>query len=232
MGELKVLILGDGLLGSEIVKQTGWDYLSRKKDDFDIDDYACFESIKNIYNANIIINCIANTDTYSNDRESHWHVNYVFVNRLIKFCNENNIKLIHISTDYIYAGSVNNASEDDIPMHCNNWYGYTKLLGDGLVQLQANNYLICRCTHKPFPFPYDNAWIDQVGNFDYVDVIANIIIEMVSKNLSGVYNVGTDTKTMYDLALMSRPVEASFTPSHVPKNQSMNLTKLNNNLKN
>ena len=26
------LILGDGLLGSELVKQTNWDYISRKKD--------------------------------------------------------------------------------------------------------------------------------------------------------------------------------------------------------
>ena len=27
----KVLVLGDGLLGSELVKQTGWEYVSRKK---------------------------------------------------------------------------------------------------------------------------------------------------------------------------------------------------------
>ena len=29
---MNVLVLGDGILGSEFVKQTGWDYLSRKKD--------------------------------------------------------------------------------------------------------------------------------------------------------------------------------------------------------
>ena len=28
----KILVLGDGLLGSEMVKQSGWDYVSRKKD--------------------------------------------------------------------------------------------------------------------------------------------------------------------------------------------------------
>jgi dTDP-4-dehydrorhamnose reductase len=56
--------------------------------------------------------------------------------------------LVHISTDYLYSGSVSNASESDVPVHCNNWYGYTKLLADGLVQLESNNYLICRCTHK------------------------------------------------------------------------------------
>ena len=29
------LILGYGLLGSELYKQTGWDYISRKKDGID-----------------------------------------------------------------------------------------------------------------------------------------------------------------------------------------------------
>ena len=33
-----VLVLGDGLLGRELVKQTNWDYVSRGKDGFDIDN--------------------------------------------------------------------------------------------------------------------------------------------------------------------------------------------------
>ena len=33
---MRVLILGDGLLGSEIVKQTEWDYMSRKKDGIEV----------------------------------------------------------------------------------------------------------------------------------------------------------------------------------------------------
>ena len=37
--QLKVLILGDGLLGSEIGKQTEWDYISRKKDGIDVLDF-------------------------------------------------------------------------------------------------------------------------------------------------------------------------------------------------
>jgi hypothetical protein len=32
---MNILILGDGLLGSELIKQTGWDYISRKKNGFD-----------------------------------------------------------------------------------------------------------------------------------------------------------------------------------------------------
>ena len=72
----------------------------------------------------------------------------------------------------------------------------TKLLGDGLVQLSSKNYLLCRCTHKPTPFPYDNAWIDQVGNFDYCTNISKNIISMVMDNVSGLYKVVTETKTI------------------------------------
>ena len=227
MGELKPLILGDGLLGSEIQRQTGWDFVSRKSDNFDINNLLDLPK-----GYNVIINCIANTDTYSTDKEAHWNINYKFVSELINYCNkaEDNIKLVHISTDYVYAGSNNNASEEDVPVHCNNWYGYTKLLGDGLVQLQSNNYLLCRCTHKPKPFPYDEAWMDQVGNFDYVDEISSLIIDLINQGASGLFNVGTETKTMYELASKTKGVSKTFTPAHVPKNQSMDITKMKEKL--
>ena len=223
MEELKVLVLGDGLLGSEIVKQTGWDYTSRKNGGLDINK---IETHLFKYNPNVIINCIANTDTYSTEKRLHWDVNYKFVSDLINYCNEKSIKLIHISTDYVYAGSINNATEEDIPVHCNTWYGYTKLLGDGLVQLQSKNFLLIRCTHKPTPFPYDGGWIDQIGNFDYVNVISELIIKLIRSGVNGVYNVGTETKTMYEMASKTKEVFKTFTPNHVPKNQSMNIDKM------
>jgi dTDP-4-dehydrorhamnose reductase len=220
----KVVILGDGLLGNEIFKETNWDVLSRKKTNFDINDLN--KSFKNNDKIDVIINCIANTDTYSKDKKPHWDVNFAFVSNLIKYCNSNLIKLVHISTDYIYSNSIENASEEDVPVHCDNWYGYTKLLADGLVQLEANDYLLIRCTHKPNPFPYEKAWENQVGNFDYVDVIAKHIIKLIIKNANGVYNVGTEIKTMFDLASITKKVKPIKAPSHIPNNTSMNLSKM------
>ena len=118
---MKVLVLGDGLLGTEIVNQTGWDFISRKKCGFNINDIASYYSFFSEYDT--IVNCIANTDTYSKDKESHWNVNYVFVDNLVNYCNDKNIKLIHISTDYIYTYSIENSSEDDVPCHLPTWYG-------------------------------------------------------------------------------------------------------------
>tara|TARA_R110000824_G_scaffold161822_6_gene337309 strand:+ start:103 stop:834 length:732 start_codon:yes stop_codon:yes gene_type:complete len=233
MGKLKVLVLGNGLLGSEIVKQTKWDYISRKRDGFDITNLETYSLLTSIeFGAiqhckyDVILNCIANTDTYNKNRDVHWDVNYKGVSHLINFCNKWDVKLVHISTDYLYSNSDYKATENTVPVHCNNWYGYTKLLSDGLVQLMANNYLLCRCTHKEYPFLYDNAWVDQIGNFDYVDKIAELIIKMINKDLCGLYNVGTDVKTMYELSLRSKSVGKSFAPIHVPKNQSMDITKM------
>lgn len=224
----KILVLGDGLLGKEIVKQTSWEFVSRKKTNFDIKNLE--NSIPNGYN--VIINCIANTNTYSDDRDSHWELNYKFVHDLITYCNLNNIKLVHISTDYVYTGSIENSSENDVPVHCNNWYGYTKLLGDSLVQLLSNDYIVFRCGHKPNPFPYDNGWVDQIGNFDYVDVISQLIIEGVNNNLSGVYNIGTEKKSIYDLAAKTKNVTPVNSPPNVPKNITMTIEKFRNIIKN
>lgn len=233
---MKVLVLGDGLLGSEIVKQTGWDFISRKKDKFDITNYnnfsnyftEIFEGIGAIKKYDIIVNCIANTNTYSTNKEEHWKVNYEAVANLTDFCNKWDIKLIHISTDYVYTNSVNEPSENDIPIHGNNWYSYTKLLADAYIELKSKNYLICRETHKPKPFPYETAWIDQIGNFDYVDTIAFIIIQLIHSNAIGIYNVGTNLKSIFTLASSTRNVTPSLKPVNVPSNTSMNINKLNN----
>jgi len=76
---------------------------------------------------------------------------------LVDLCNQYNKKLVHISTDYLYTFSKDNATENDVPVHCRNWYGYTKLLADGYVQLKADNFLLIRSTHKAEPFTFDTA---------------------------------------------------------------------------
>jgi dTDP-4-dehydrorhamnose reductase len=224
---MRVLILGDGLLGSELVKQTGWDYLSRRKDGFDL-----ISSPLNFSNYSTVVNCIANTDTYSTDKQGHWDTNYKAVVRLADYCRECGIKLVHISSDYVYTNSQKNASEECVPIHGNNWYSYTKLLGDSYVQLNPQN-LILRGTHKPKPFPYPAAWINQVGNFDYVDRIANLYINLINHNATGVYNVGTEIKTMHSLATQTKEnvIPREVDTNQVPGCITMNVEKLQKLLK-
>jgi dTDP-4-dehydrorhamnose reductase len=236
---MNFVILGNGLLGSEIHKQTGWDIISRKENEFDITQpdmfpnyfIDIFDGVVAAKKYDVIVNCIANTNTYSPNKKEHWDVNYKGVADLVDFCNQWNIKLVHISTDYVYANSINEASEDDVPIHGNNWYSYTKLLADSYVELKSNNYLICRGTHKPKPFPYEKAWIDQVGNFDYVDIASDLIIKLIQSNSTGIYNVGTHIKSIFELASQTSTVKIAFRNPGVPGNTTMNVNKLNDALK-
>lgn len=223
------LILGDGLLGSEIRKQTGWDCISRKSSGLDFDDD--FEKYcRKIDEYDVIVNCIAFTNTYSDDKETHWNVNYRRTCDLVDYCFSTKKKLIHISTDYVYSGSVENASEEDVPVHCQNWYGYTKLISDAYVQLRSWRYLLIRTSFKPRPFPYPKAINTQIGNFDYVDVITEKIINLINKNKDGVYNVGTEKKTIAELAKQTKDIEEIDAIIHktMPRNITMNISKLNN----
>lgn len=225
---MKVLVLGDGILGSEIVKQTNWDYISRKKDKIDVDTFNDWYHKMLPYD--IIVNCIANTDTYSKNKDLHWKVNYEFIDILVNFCNETGKKLVHISTDHIYANSKTQASELDVPVHMETWYGYTKLLGDAHVQLKSKNYLIIRESHKPYPFPYKVAWLDQHTNGDYVNVIADLIINLINKNVDGIFNVGTKVKNWFDHTKDEFKTIPGARLSEAPYNITMNLDKLHDNI--
>lgn len=224
---MNILVLGDGLLGSEIINQTKWDYMSRKKDGIEA---SLFNEWKNdLLEYDVILNCIGNTNTYSKNKETHTDLNYRFVRDLVSFCNKFNKKLVHISTDYIYANSENDRKETDVPVHHSSWYGYTKLLGDAHVELECDNFLICRLSHKPTPFPYSDAWFDVITNADYTPKIVQLLVDLINNNGVGIYNIGTEVKTIFQLASKTKKVNGISSPNNVPKDVTMNINKLNLN---
>jgi dTDP-4-dehydrorhamnose reductase len=137
------------------------------------------------------------------------------------------IKLVHISTDYVYTNSIENATEDSVPVPDRSWYSLSKLLADEHIILFNKNYLICRLSHKPYPFPYNEAWTDVLTNADYTPVISSLVIKLIDNGASGIYNVGTETKSIYELASQTKQVSKTISPLHVPKNVTMDLSKLN-----
>ena len=221
------LILGDGLLGSELIKQTGWNYVSRKKNKKDL--YSLLPMILTD-DSDVIVNCIGNTNTYTGNRESMMDVNFKFVVELVNELNKGYHrpkKLIHISSDYVYSNSIGNATEEDVPVHNATWYGYSKILADGYVENFSNNYLICRMTHKPTPFPYDKAWENQIGNFDYVDKQVERLIKLIDNDISGIVNIGRETVSMFKLAKeTNKNVTENKCDYPVPKNLTMDIKKM------
>jgi nucleoside-diphosphate-sugar epimerase len=225
---MKCVILCNGLLGSELAKQTGWDILSRSVDGIDLTKITTWAHLLLPYDT--IINCVAYTNTYDNNKKTHWDTNYKAVVDLTDYCYNHNKKLVHVSTDYVYANSIGSPSEEDIPVHQSTYYAYTKLLADSYIELKSKNYLILRGTHKPTPFPYKGAWINHLGNFDYVNIIANLYVKLIKKDAKGLFNVGTEFKSMHRLAEKTNPnVSPIYNEDiRVPLNVSMNVSKLNN----
>jgi dTDP-4-dehydrorhamnose reductase len=229
MSNNKVIVLGDGLLGNEIIKQQShWHYVSRKKDGIDFTKLYSYAGFLSQYD--VIVNCIANTDTYSLDRDSMWNVNYKAVADLADYCEAFHKKLCHISTDFIYAGSSQPAKETDIPIPAENWYSLTKLLSDTHVQMRMTNFLIVRGSFKPNPFPYAVAYKNLIGNFLYVDEFASLLIKLIKKNATGVYNLGAkESKTMADFARQTRDdvrSEIGWTDPSMPEFVEMDTSKL------
>ena len=228
---MRALVLGDGILGSEIIQQTKWDYISRKKDNFDITDKSTYHLLTKIKFGviqycpyNIIINTIACTDSYSSNKNLHYQTNYKGVSNLVEFCNKWNVKLIHISTEFVYANNLPLPNEEDIPQPDSTWYAYTKLLADEHIKMFCEDYLICRELHKPNPFPYPKIW-DVKTSGDTVDKISVLIVKLIKENAMGVFNVGTGSKNLGELA---SNLELVTPPTHIPKDTRMDLNKLNN----
>jgi len=225
----KVVILGDGILGKELHNQTGWDYISRRKDGFNAlnpnFDFLIEQEHGTIFypKYNTIINCIANTDSYSDNQQSHWDINYKFIILLSDFCSKWGIKLIHISTEFVYANNNSSPTEMDIPIPDNTWYAKTKLLADYYISTMNKNYLICRELHKPNDFAPENVW-DVKTTGDKVNKIAKIIIKLINKKATGIFNVGTSEKSLLDISPDSKLIPP---PKHVPVDTRMDISKLN-----
>ena len=70
-----------------------------------------------------------------------------------------------------------------------------------------------------------------VTNGDYVNIIADLIIKLVNKNITGIVNVGTDIKTWFELTKDEFKTVPGTKPLDAPYNITMNLSKLKDALK-
>jgi dTDP-4-dehydrorhamnose reductase len=139
------------------------------------------------------------------------------------------IPMVYISTDYVYPGSDGNYRETDRVSPVN-FYAQTKYMGEAFLDEKD---LIIRTSFKPNePWPYPNAFDDLYTSADYVDVIAPKILDLIGNGESGIYNVGTERKTIYDLARRRntkvKPMSKNdIKDVYLPSDVSMNLDKYN-----
>tara|TARA_R110000824_G_scaffold380118_1_gene572377 strand:+ start:3036 stop:3788 length:753 start_codon:yes stop_codon:yes gene_type:complete len=118
-------------------------------------------------------------------------------------CMRYGVKLVYISTDYVYPGTDGNYKETDpvSPYLGNNdgvtKYGWSKLGGEASVRIYDNSLILRLCmSNKPFPHP--KAAVDIRKSYLYEEEAAKNILNLIDNY--GTINVGGPPQTAYEFA--------------------------------
>lgn len=174
-------------------------------------DITAKENVKSViskYKPDVVINCAAFTDVdrCETERDLCWKLNVDAVKNLIIATRPHGIKLIHISTDYIFDGKAGPYREEDTPNPIS-FYGRSKLAAENAIHASGVNNAIIR-TMVLFGVgikvkPNFAIWLinklaakekinivdDQIGNSTIVDNLAYGILKVVEGEKTGVYNI-------------------------------------------
>lgn len=174
---------------------------------FDVEDFHQMAEYVRRNNIDTIIHCAAVTSPpYCDEHPTKTiSTNIIGTSNLAILALYTGIKLVYISTEYVYEGTKGNYKEDD-PVYPVNRYGWSKLGGECAVRiLPETQYLIVRCAFGQKPFPYPKAPVDQYSSRQDIDTISDKIYELVSANQFGVYNIGGKRMSVYDYAKTVSP---------------------------
>ncbi len=226
----KVLITGaNGQLGSEI-KACSPKYLNNAfiytdVADLDITNPASLENfIKTTGKLDYIVNCAAYTavDKAEDEPELAELINATACKNLADICKKHAIRLIHISTDYVFDGKNYTPYEETDSTSPNSSYGRTKRNGEIHVAEIAPEFIILRTSWLYSSFGNNfvktiqklarnrddlNVLYDQIGSPTYARDLAISILEIIEgcdngkKFISGIYHFSNEgVCSWYDFA--------------------------------
>ncbi len=155
-------------------------------------------------------------------------LNIIGTANLVKACNGKKIKIIFISTSYVYPGKKGNYKENDPVLPWNN-YGWSKLGAESTVQMYKNSLIIRACmTEKPFI--HKHAFTNVKCNFIFHDEFIKKLLKILK--LKGVINVGGTSQSIYQFAKKyKKNVKKKISKGELPPKIYMNLKKLNGLIK-
>ena len=152
-------------------------------------------------------------------------LNIIGTANLTKMCEKNKIKIIYLSTGYVYEGKKGNYAEED-PVKPFNNYGLSKLGGECSVSMYKNS-LILRVTMTEKPFIHSAAYVNLKSNYMFHEDLAKVLPKLINKK--GIINVGGKPQSIYNFAkTYNTKIKKIFInkTNNLPLNQTMSLKKL------
>jgi len=227
----RVLITGaSGLLGSKLVKALSGGYevipthnthsIHPDSVRMDIVDGKEVARVLSVVKPELVVHAAAetNVDKCETNGELAWSVNAEGTRNIASACGKMSVKLVYVSTDYVFDGEKGLYSEEDEAKPVN-YYGVTKLEGERFVRELCKDFIIARTSvlYGWHPNKLNFAtWVidslksgmrisvaeDHYNSPTLADDLAEMIMRIVEMNASGVYHTaGSERVSRYDFAM-------------------------------
>ena len=247
-----ILITGsNGQLGNEMqqaaVRFPDFNYIYTDVAELDICDKRALDAFVKENNVNIIVNCAAYTavDKAEDDVELCYKINRDAVRNIAEVATENKVKVVHVSTDYVFDGTNYLPYTEDMPVCPATVYGKSKLEGEQALLENCKESVILRTawlyssfgnnfvkTMMKLGTERDSLGVifDQVGTPTYAADLADAIMQLISSEtfVPGIYHFSDEgvcswydfTKTIHRMANITcdvKPIETKDYPARTPR---------------
>lgn len=225
---MKLLITGaSGQLGREWVtfcEQRAISFEAFDSKSLDITNKELVSDICERMKPDVLINCAAYTkvDMAEDEPELSEQINAEALAHISSICSEFGIKLVHYSTDYVFAGTkidqemMPNGYPEDYETDPINVYGATKRNGEQAVIVSGCEFLILRVSWLCGRFGNNfvktmirlgtekdelNVVSDQFGSPTFADQVVEQSFELLNQAKMGIYHLSSEgITTWYDFA--------------------------------
>lgn len=217
---MKILLTGaNGQLGHCFIDifPYNWSLIKANHQQLDITDDLAVDFFVAKYKPDVIVNAAAYTavDKAEDESELAYQINVIGPKNLAITAKKYQVKLVHVSSDYVFDGTQKIPYLENDITNPINVYGKTKRQGE-IEVIDNNSSAIVIRTSWVFS-EYGNNFVktmlklgnkkkklsivdDQIGNPTYAGDIAKAIIELLTKNAnSGIYHYCGDKSTSWYL---------------------------------
>jgi len=247
-----ILITGsNGQLGNEIRVASGhypqFQYFFTDVQELDICDKIAIRNFITENKIDAIVNCAAYTsvDKAEDDVAMCYKINCEAVKNLAEAACEFNLKIIHVSTDYVFDGNSSIPYTEDMPVNPTTVYGKSKLEGETELLQICPDAIIIRTSwlYSSFGNNFVKTMLrlgrekdqltvifDQIGTPTYAADLADTIFNILSSGhlVAGIYHFSDEgvcswydfTRSIHRLAGIDcnvQPIESKDYPVRTPR---------------
>lgn len=220
-----VITGGNGQLGNSINSieaefGNGNNYIYLSAEELDVTNVDSIVAAVAKHSPSYIVNCAAYTavDKAETEKELAFSINAKAGENLAKVCKVNGIKLIHISTDFVFGETSPLPLTEEMVAVPTGVYGATKLEGEKLISQNMDEYFIVRTSwlYSEFQNNFLKTMIrlgnerdelsvvyDQVGSPTYAVDLAEFIMHIINTESTayGLYHYSNEgVASWYDFA--------------------------------